>query len=61
MNVLTLCLINKRKTTARVKGNTSYSKFKIHFTLIDCIYTKLNEARLFIRFLKAERVGAVLI
>ena len=58
MNVLTLCLINKRKTTARVKGNTSYSKIKIHFTLIDCIYTKLNEARLFIRFFKGRESGS---
>ena len=38
--------ISKRKTTAlqksRVKGNTSYSKVKIYYTLIDYIYTELK-------------------
>ena len=36
----------KEKTTAlqksRVKGNTSYLKVKIHYTLIDYIYTELK-------------------
>ena len=41
--------ISKRKTTAlqksRVKGNTSYSKVKIYYTLIDYIYTELKWQR----------------
>ena len=37
-----------------MKGNTSYSKIKIHFTLIDYIYTKLNGSKAIYSFFKSR-------